>query len=60
MESLQNSADALVEDDGSDISASRYHRRLQLMLRALLAVVGDALRNSFLTQQCLVKVLIHK
>lgn len=26
------------------------------MLRALLAVIGDALRNSFLTQQLLVKV----
>ena len=26
------------------------------MLRALLAVVGEALRNSFLTQQLLVKV----
>lgn len=28
------------------------------MLRALLAVIGDALRNSFLTQQLLVKVYI--
>ncbi|XP_015511181.1 phosphatidylinositol 4-phosphate 3-kinase C2 domain-containing subunit beta isoform X2 [Neodiprion lecontei] len=56
-QSPQNSSDAQTGDDGNSISASRYHRRLQLMLRALLAVVGDALRNSFLTQQCLVKNL---
>ncbi|XP_012259521.2 phosphatidylinositol 4-phosphate 3-kinase C2 domain-containing subunit beta isoform X3 [Athalia rosae] len=54
---VQNSTDGHGEDDGSNVSAFRYHRRLQLMLRALLAVVGDALRNSFLTQQCLVKNL---
>lgn len=28
------------------------------MLRALLAVIGNALRNSFLTQQLLVKVCV--
>lgn len=53
---FQNSAEDRPEDD-KNISYARYHRRLQLMLRALLAVIGDALRNSFLTQQLLVKVL---
>ncbi|XP_076289347.1 phosphatidylinositol-4-phosphate 3-kinase catalytic subunit Pi3K68D isoform X2 [Lasioglossum baleicum] len=55
-QSPQNSAEATPEDD-KNISYARYHRRLQLMLRALLAVIGDALRNSFLTQQLLVKNL---
>lgn len=52
---FQNSAEGTPGDD-KNISSARYHRRLQLMLRALLAVIGDALRNSFLTQQLLVKV----
>ncbi|KAK0183358.1 hypothetical protein PV327_001408 [Microctonus hyperodae] len=55
-QSPQNSAEGLTEDDKS-ISLTRYQRRLQLMLRALLAVIGEALRNSFLTQQLLVKNL---
>ncbi|XP_076625671.1 phosphatidylinositol-4-phosphate 3-kinase catalytic subunit Pi3K68D isoform X4 [Colletes latitarsis] len=55
-QSPQNSAEITPEDD-KNISYARYHRRLQLMLRALLAVIGDALRNSFLTQQLLVKNL---
>ncbi|XP_012237472.1 phosphatidylinositol 4-phosphate 3-kinase C2 domain-containing subunit beta isoform X1 [Bombus vosnesenskii] len=55
-QSPQNSAETTPEDD-KNISSARYHRRLQLMLRALLAVIGDALRNSFLTQQLLVKNL---
>nr|XP_050846088.1 phosphatidylinositol 4-phosphate 3-kinase C2 domain-containing subunit beta isoform X2 [Vespula vulgaris] len=53
---VQNSAEIVPEDE-KGISSARYHRRLQLMLRALLAVIGDALRNSFLTQQLLVKNL---
>ncbi|XP_072757955.1 phosphatidylinositol 4-phosphate 3-kinase C2 domain-containing subunit beta isoform X8 [Anoplolepis gracilipes] len=53
---VQNSAEIAAEDDKA-ISCARYQRRLQLMLRALLAVIGDALRNSFLTQQLLVKNL---
>lgn len=44
-----------MEDDKA-ISCARYQRKLQLMLRALLAVIGDSLRKSFLTQQLLVKV----
>ncbi|XP_054004897.1 phosphatidylinositol 4-phosphate 3-kinase C2 domain-containing subunit beta isoform X1 [Hylaeus anthracinus] len=55
-QSPQNFAEVTPEDD-KNISHARYHRRLQLMLRALLAVIGDALRNSFLTQQLLVKNL---
>ncbi|XP_033209286.1 phosphatidylinositol 4-phosphate 3-kinase C2 domain-containing subunit beta isoform X2 [Belonocnema kinseyi] len=54
--SPQNSAETSLDDDKS-LSLARYYRRLQLMLRALLAVIGEALRNSFLTQQCLVKNL---
>ncbi|XP_020281891.1 phosphatidylinositol 4-phosphate 3-kinase C2 domain-containing subunit beta isoform X3 [Pseudomyrmex gracilis] len=53
---VQNSSEIAAEDDKA-ISCARYHRRLQLMLRALLAVIGDALRKSFLTQQLLVKNL---
>ncbi|XP_015599951.1 phosphatidylinositol 4-phosphate 3-kinase C2 domain-containing subunit beta isoform X3 [Cephus cinctus] len=53
---VQNSAELPSEDDKS-ISYARYQRRLQLMLRALLAAIGDSLRNSFLTQQLLVKNL---
>ncbi|XP_011630891.1 phosphatidylinositol 4-phosphate 3-kinase C2 domain-containing subunit beta isoform X2 [Pogonomyrmex barbatus] len=55
-QSPQNSSEITVEDDKA-ISCARYQRRLQLMLRALLAVIGDALRKSFLTQQLLVKNL---
>ncbi|XP_058806071.1 phosphatidylinositol 4-phosphate 3-kinase C2 domain-containing subunit beta isoform X2 [Phymastichus coffea] len=55
-QSPQNSAETSLQDDKS-LSFARYHRRLQLMLRALLAVIGDALRNSFLAQQFLVKNL---
>ncbi|XP_044594663.1 phosphatidylinositol 4-phosphate 3-kinase C2 domain-containing subunit beta isoform X2 [Cotesia glomerata] len=55
-QSPQNSGESSQEDDRS-ISFTRYQRRLQLMLRALLAVIGEALRNSFLTQQLLVKNL---
>ena len=53
----QNSSESAAEDDAS-IGESRYHRRLQLMLRALFAVSGEALRGRFLSQQLLVKVLI--
>ncbi|XP_071564109.1 phosphatidylinositol 4-phosphate 3-kinase C2 domain-containing subunit beta isoform X3 [Temnothorax nylanderi] len=55
-QSPQNSGEIAAEDDKA-ISCARYQRRLQLMLRALLAVIGDALRKSFLTQQLLVKNL---
>ncbi|KAJ9600687.1 hypothetical protein L9F63_026176, partial [Diploptera punctata] len=50
----QNSSESTADDDVS-IGESRYHRRLQLMLRALLAISGDALRGRFLAQQLLVK-----
>ncbi|PSN54649.1 hypothetical protein C0J52_01070 [Blattella germanica] len=50
----QNSSEPTAEDDVS-IGESRYHRRLQLMLRALLAISGEALRGRFLAQQLLVK-----
>lgn len=55
-QSPQNSSEGSPEDDKS-IGLMRYQRRLQLMLRALLAVIGEGLRNSFLSQQCLVKNL---
>ncbi|KAG7196586.1 hypothetical protein KM043_013079 [Ampulex compressa] len=55
-QSPQNSAE-ITPEDNKNISCARYHRRMQLMLRALLAVIGDALRNNFLTQQLLVKNL---
>ncbi|XP_063237766.1 phosphatidylinositol 4-phosphate 3-kinase C2 domain-containing subunit beta [Bacillus rossius redtenbacheri] len=52
----QNSSEQQGEDDAS-LSAARYHRRLQLMLRALLATTGEALRQRFLSQQLLVRNL---
>ncbi|CAH0389985.1 unnamed protein product [Bemisia tabaci] len=54
-QSPQNSGDNPT-DEGS-ICNARYHRRLQLMLRALLAVAGEALRKRFMSQQLLVKNL---
>ncbi|PNF36119.1 hypothetical protein B7P43_G10961, partial [Cryptotermes secundus] len=50
----QNSSESAPEDDVG-IGESRYHRRLQLMLRALFAISGEALRGRFLAQQLLVK-----
>ncbi|XP_069687221.1 phosphatidylinositol 4-phosphate 3-kinase C2 domain-containing subunit beta isoform X3 [Periplaneta americana] len=50
----QNSSETTAEDDIS-IGEARYHRRLQLMLRALFSVSGEALRGRFLAQQLLVK-----
>lgn len=38
------------------LSEVRHHRRMKLMLRALLAICGEALRTCFLSQQLLVKV----
>ncbi|XP_011297544.1 phosphatidylinositol 4-phosphate 3-kinase C2 domain-containing subunit beta isoform X2 [Fopius arisanus] len=54
-QSPQNSESS--PEDDKTVGSMRYQRRLQLMLRALLAVIGEGLRNSFLSQQCLVKNL---
>lgn len=42
--------------DESGVCQARYQRRLQLMLRALLAISGEAMRQRFMSQQLLVKV----
>jgi len=42
--------------DQHGLAAARHHSRWQLMLRALLAITGEALRKQFLSQQLLVKV----
>ena len=39
------------------MSVSRYHRRLQLLLRAIFAVSGQSVRNRFLAQQVLIQNL---
>ncbi|KAF6216879.1 hypothetical protein GE061_001229 [Apolygus lucorum] len=52
----QNTCDAAVPEK-SRVCEARYFRRLQLVLRALLAVSGDALRKAFMSQQLLVKGL---
>eukprot|EP00092_Neocalanus_flemingeri_P001614 GFUD01001721.1.p1 GENE.GFUD01001721.1~~GFUD01001721.1.p1 ORF type:complete len:1837 (+),score=416.06 GFUD01001721.1:479-5989(+) len=49
-----------LENDGpregmSHVAVARYHRRLQLLLRAVFAVSGEAVRNRLLAQQ----VLMH-
>ncbi|GLH17055.1 Uncharacterized protein GBIM_21893, partial [Gryllus bimaculatus] len=49
----QNSSEVSIVDDAG-LGEARYHRRLQLMLRALLAISGEALRQRFLSQQLLV------
>lgn len=47
------------EMDFTCIAEVRYHRRLLLMLRALLAICGNALRTCFFSQQILVKVRLN-
>ncbi|KAK9497814.1 hypothetical protein O3M35_003734 [Rhynocoris fuscipes] len=54
-ETPQNTCETSVPDDS--ICAARYYRRLQLMLRALLAISGDSFRKTFMSQQLLVKGL---
>lgn len=46
------------KNDSSDSSISevRHHRRMKLLLRALLAICGESLRACFMSQQLLVKV----
>jgi hypothetical protein len=57
---LQNSLEGVPVDD-TGVCQARYHRRLQLMLRALLAISGEAMNQRFMSQQLLVKVSrIHK
>lgn len=53
----QNTSEATGTDDVS-VCEARYHRRFQLMLRALLSISGEALRQRFLSQQMLVKNLL--
>lgn len=54
---FQNSTETVPTDDAG-VCQARYHRRLQLMLRSLLAISGDSMRQRFMSQQLLVKVLI--
>ncbi|XP_049937857.1 phosphatidylinositol 4-phosphate 3-kinase C2 domain-containing subunit alpha isoform X1 [Schistocerca serialis cubense] len=53
-ESPQNTSEAIHYDERT-LSEARYYRRLQLMLRALIAISGSALRQRFFSQQLLVK-----
>ncbi|KAJ1529587.1 hypothetical protein ONE63_006357 [Megalurothrips usitatus] len=53
----QNSSEPTGTDDIS-VSEARYHRRLQLVLRALLSISGEALKQRFFSQQMLVKGLL--
>ncbi|KAF5287684.1 hypothetical protein FQA39_LY15784 [Lamprigera yunnana] len=46
-----------LEKDYIVISEARYHRRITLLLRTLLAICGESLRKCFLSQQLLVKDL---
>ncbi|XP_071452807.1 phosphatidylinositol 4-phosphate 3-kinase C2 domain-containing subunit beta [Hetaerina americana] len=55
-QSPQNNLESPLMDEKT-IGESRYHRRLQLMLRALMAISGEALEQRFLSQQLLVKRL---
>ncbi|KAL0272748.1 UNVERIFIED_CONTAM: hypothetical protein PYX00_005609 [Menopon gallinae] len=54
----QNSSDTLVGDDLA-IVGYRYQRRLKTMLRALLAIAGQAMIHRFMSQQVLVQNLFE-
>ncbi|KAG5888356.1 hypothetical protein JTB14_020756 [Gonioctena quinquepunctata] len=56
-DSPQNCSTELKSKEDTGISEVRYHRRLKLLLRALLAVSGQSLGDCFLYQQSLVKKL---
>ncbi|XP_050296018.1 phosphatidylinositol 4-phosphate 3-kinase C2 domain-containing subunit alpha [Anthonomus grandis grandis] len=47
----------ITDSTDSSISEVRHHRRMRLLLRALLAVCGESLRKCFMSQQLLVKQL---
>ncbi|KAF2883089.1 hypothetical protein ILUMI_23081 [Ignelater luminosus] len=53
----QNWTSEITEKDVNSISEARYHRRMMLLLRALLAICGESLRKCFISQQLLVKEL---
>ncbi|KAL3279433.1 hypothetical protein HHI36_016944 [Cryptolaemus montrouzieri] len=53
----QNRSLDMNDKDQINIRESRYHRKSKLVLRALLAICGETLRNCFLSQQLLVKDL---
>ncbi|CAB3363263.1 Hypothetical predicted protein [Cloeon dipterum] len=55
-DSPQNSIEPVPEDCAA-VCQYRYQRRLMLMLRSLLAISGDAMRQRFFSQQLLVKEL---
>ena len=54
--SPQNTTIDPTEIDAS-VKVARYRRRLQMMMRALETICGEALRNSFLKQQVLLQHL---
>ena len=54
--SPQNTTVALTEISSS-VEVARYRRRLQMMMRALEFICGEALRNAFLKQQVLLQHL---
>lgn len=53
--SLQNTTDNPLDKD-TKLKVARYRRRLQMMMRALYTICGDALRKAFVTQ---VKMKMH-
>ncbi|XP_050441435.1 phosphatidylinositol 4-phosphate 3-kinase C2 domain-containing subunit beta isoform X2 [Adelges cooleyi] len=55
-QSPQNTYDVQSPDDKT-VSEARYFRRLQLLLRALIATCGQSLRKCFMSQQLLMKEL---
>lgn len=45
--------------DEKTVGNARYFRRIQLMLRVLISICGQAVRDRFTSQQLLVKVRFH-
>jgi phosphatidylinositol-4-phosphate 3-kinase len=56
-EAPQNTMENTLSMDDSYILQARYHRRSQLMLRALLAICGEKLSSRFLAQNIMCKAL---
>ena len=56
MSAFQNTTDNPVDRE-TRLKVARYRRRLQMMMRALYTISGEALRKAFLTQQELLKHL---
>lgn len=54
---LRDETDHFLLDCGVQVCVARYHRRLQLLLRAVFAVSGQAVQTRVLAQQAMLRTL---